>query len=218
MEGEGIVVPSPSRPILFWFLAEQSARNQRIKVFLLLFLQKKKVLSSVHLGRAAVGGGDFGAPFDQGFGAVRTVQVAFDQGGAARVGFGLFDGARQFAGGGGAEAEAVSVFGVEGGDQAGVVPVLDVVVRAVMDLDFDDVAVVVHEEDDDRQFVAHHLGDFLRGELERAVADHQDVAAVGGAEGTAQRGGDGPADAAPLHFAFDLRTAGQVHALSLIHI
>ena len=125
------------------------------------------------------------------------------------MGAGRLDRRGQLAGGGGAQPKAVAVFGIEGGYEAGVVPVLDVVVRAVVDLDLDGVAVVVDQEDEYRQLAADHLRHLLRGQLERAVADQRQHLALRRGHRVAERGRHRPADVAPLHLHLETRTVRQ---------
>ena len=94
--------------------------------------------------------------------------------------------------------------------ELGVVPVLDGVVGAVVDFDFDRVAAIVDQEDDRPHAVADHRRDFLGGELERAVADERDDASLGLAQSVAERGSDGPADRAVLHLDFERGAGGQI--------
>jgi hypothetical protein len=49
------------------------------------------------------------------------------------------------------QAAAEAILSVEHLDQPGIVPVLDIVVGAVMNLDFDRISMIVNQEDDDRQ-------------------------------------------------------------------
>jgi hypothetical protein len=69
--------------------------------------------------------------------------LTFDQDWPAGVLAGFADRVGQFSCCCGPQTETVAVVGVERGDQPGVVPVLDVVVRAIMDLRFDDVAACI---------------------------------------------------------------------------
>lgn len=139
------------------------------------------------------------APCDQFLTAVVLVDSALDQGWASLVVVGSDDSLLELAGGVGDEGDTVAVGGVEGLHQQGVVPVLDLVVAAVVDLDLDGVAAVVDQQDGDRQVEADHLGDLLGGHLEGTVTADADGAALGVAHGVAKRGGHRPADVAPLH-------------------
>jgi hypothetical protein len=85
------------------------------------------------LVRAGVGAGDSCAPFDELKTAVVVRGLAFDQHRAALVRARCADGVGQFPAGCRSQAQPVAVLGVPGVDQAGVVPVLEVVVRAVVD-------------------------------------------------------------------------------------
>jgi hypothetical protein len=51
----------------------------------------------------------------------------------------------------GAQAASMTTFGIKSPDEPGIIPILDVVVGAVMDLDLDRVCVIVDEKDDHRQ-------------------------------------------------------------------
>ena len=52
---------------------------------------------------------------------------------------------------GAADAASTTVLSVEGLDQTGIVPVLDVVAGTVVDFDFDRVFMIIDQEDDDPQ-------------------------------------------------------------------
>lgn len=150
------------------------------------------------------------APGDQLLTAVVLVDGSLDQDGAGLVLGSGGEGRLELAGGVGAEAEAVAVGAVEGLHQEGVVPVLDLVVAAVVDLHLDRVAAVVDEQDRDGQVEAHHLRHLLCRDLEGAVTDDTDGPALGVAHGVAERGRDGPADVAPLHLNLVACTPGEV--------
>src|SRR5947209_4876165 len=100
--------------------------------------------------RTRVGGGDQPAPGDQVGAAVVTIDHAFDQRWTSSVGERALDRLSELAAVGGAQPPTLPVLGVEDLDQPGVVPILDIVVWPVVDLDLDSVAVVVNQEDDDR--------------------------------------------------------------------
>ena len=110
--------------------------------------------------------------------AVGRVDVDLDQAGPV-VAQGRLECGRQLAGRPGAEAQARPLAVGQHGHQPGVVPVLDLVVRAVVDLVLDRVAAVVDQDDDRPRPVPDHRRDLLRRELERAVADHRDHARRG---------------------------------------
>lgn len=73
-------------------------------------------------------------------GAILPVQAAFDQRRTTSVLPGLRDRICEFARRRGFQPETMAFSCIEHIDQPGIVPVLDVVVRAVMDLDLDDIA------------------------------------------------------------------------------
>lgn len=150
------------------------------------------------------------APCDQFLTAVILVDSALDQSWASLVVVGGDDGLLELASGVGDEGDAVAVGGVEGLHQQGVVPVLDLVVAAVVDLDLDGVAAVVDEQDRDGQVEAHHLGDLLGGHLEGAVTADADGAAFGVAHGIAKGGGHRPANVTPLHLDLVTCASGEV--------
>src|SRR5215813_3789227 len=89
------------------------------------------------------------------------------------MGESLLDGGREFLSIGGAESTSVPVSRVEHVHEAGVVPVLDVVVRAVVDLHFDRVATIVAQENDHWELQTDHLANLLRGELKGSITHHQ---------------------------------------------
>lgn len=122
----------------------------------------------------------------------------------------LGNGVLELAGRVGDEADALAVSRVEGLHEQRVVPVLDLVVRSVVDLDLDGVAAVVDQQDRDGQVEAHHLGNLLCCDLEGSVTAHANGAAVGVAHGVAERGRDGPANVAPLHLDLVAGTLGQL--------
>src|SRR5262249_13386890 len=86
----------------------------------------------------------------------------------------LFDGGGEFASVGGTEAMALAIIGVEHVHNASIVPFLYVVIRSVVDLHLDCIAMIVDQEDDDRQLQSDHLANLLGSDLEGAVAYHQD--------------------------------------------
>src|SRR6266481_3552746 len=90
----------------------------------------------------------------------------------------LLDGGCQFLSIASAESASFPVSGVEHVHNAGVVPVLDVVVRPVVDLHFDGVSAIVDQEDDHRKLEPDHLAHLLRGELKGSVTDHQNDSPV----------------------------------------
>ena len=97
--------------------------------------------------RAGVGAGDSCSPFDELGTAVVVRGLAFDQDRAALVLACFADRVGQFPAGCRSQAQPVAVVGVPGVDQAGVVPVLEVVLRAVVNRRFGDVPAVVDQED-----------------------------------------------------------------------
>lgn len=141
--------------------------------------------------------------------AVILVNRALNQGGASLVLIRLGNRVLQLARRVGDEADTLAVGRVERLHQQGVVPVLDLVVRAIVDLDLDRVAAVVDQENRNGQVEAHHLRHFLGGDLEGAVAAHADRPAVGVPDGVAEGCRDGPANVAPLHLNLVARALGQ---------
>ena len=97
--------------------------------------------------------------------AIVTIDDAFDQRRPVTVRESHFDGFVQFPTIGRTQAAAMTVLGIERLNQPGIVPVLDIVVGAVMNFNFDRVAVIVDKEDDNRQLPPNHLRNFLRGQL-----------------------------------------------------
>ena len=89
--------------------------------------------------------------------------------------------------------------GAQGGGQAGPVPRGDVLVDGVRALDgaLDGVPVVVEQEHDRVRCAGVERPELLRGELRRAVADHEHGTAVGARERGAERGRQREADRRP---------------------
>ena len=79
---------------------------------------------------------------------------------------GLFHRPVQIADGRGTQPETVAFVGVEDLHEPRIIPVLDPVIRAVVDLRLDRVAAVVDQHDDRLHPVPDHRRDLLRGELE----------------------------------------------------
>jgi hypothetical protein len=127
---------------------------------------------------AGVGCGHPGSPLQKLFCAIVSVDRAFNQRRTCRVIKRLLDGSSKFSSIGGEQAKARSIRGIEHLHQAGIVPVLDVVVWSIMDLNLDRVPTVVDQEDEDRQLQPDHLTNLLCRELERSVAYHEDNASA----------------------------------------
>mmetsp|Transcript_10882 Transcript_10882/g.19059 ORF Transcript_10882/g.19059 Transcript_10882/m.19059 type:complete len:255 (-) Transcript_10882:1225-1989(-) len=167
---------------------------------------------------AAVGGGDAAAPLEELLAAVVAVEDALDED-QPLVRLRLLDRCVELEFVVDAHGEGVRVAVGEGVDEGLVVPVLDVVVRAVVDLDLDGVAAVVQQEDDRVLPVPDHRRHLLRRHLEGAVADEGDDALlVGGSgvrDGLAQHGAHGPPDGAVLHLELVLAAVGEVELLPL---
>src|SRR4029077_13357579 len=98
---------------------------------------------------------------------------AFDQRGTAGMTKSLLDGACELLSIGGADSETIPVRSIEDLDDAGIVPILDVVVRSVVDFHLDGVTAVVDEEDDHRELEPDHLAHLLCGQLKRSISHHQ---------------------------------------------
>jgi hypothetical protein len=96
--------------------------------------------------RPGVGDRDLAAPGNEFGRAIIAVDDAFDQRRPVVVGDGRFDRFLKLPTIGSAQAAAFAVLGVERLDQSGIVPVLDVVIGAVMDLNLDGISVIVDEE------------------------------------------------------------------------
>src|SRR5882762_7505971 len=123
----------------------------------------------------------------------------------------LLDGDRQLLSIGSAESASLPISGVEHVHNAGVIPVLDVVVRPVVDLHFDRVSAIVDQEDDHRELEADHLAHLLRGELKGSVTDHQNDAPVWSTQRIPKGCRNRPADVAPLHFDLKPGSVGKPH-------
>ena len=104
----------------------------------------------------------------------------------------------------------MAIRAVERLDQERVVPVLDLVVRPVVDLHLDRVPAVVDQQDRDGHLVAYHLGYLLGCNLERAVAHQNNGVPVWVTERVAEGGRDRPPDVAPLHLDLELGAGGQL--------
>src|SRR5215813_11330221 len=90
----------------------------------------------------------------------------------------LLNGGREFLSIGSAESTSFPVSGVEHGYNTGIIPVLDVVVRPVVDLHFDRVTMIVDQKDDYRELEPDHLANLLRSELKGSITHHQNDAPV----------------------------------------
>jgi hypothetical protein len=75
--------------------------------------------------------------------AIVTIDDAFDQGWPVMVSDRHFDSFIQFLAVGSAKAAPTTVLGIKRPDQPGIIPILNVIVGAVMDLDLDGVSVIV---------------------------------------------------------------------------
>ena len=94
-----------------------------------------------------------------------SINDAFDQRGPVTVRDCHFDSFLQFLPVGGTQAAPTTILGIKRPDQPGIVPIFDVVVGAVMDLDLDRIPVIVDKKDDHRQLPPDHLRHLLCGEL-----------------------------------------------------
>src|SRR5450755_1310415 len=70
---------------------------------------------------------------------------------------------------------AMAVLGVESFDQCSVIPILNVIVQAIVNLHLDCVSAVIDQEYHDGQLESNHLRDLLHRYLEGAVPDHDDI-------------------------------------------
>ena len=91
------------------------------------------------------------APGNEIGGTVVTVDDAFDQRRPIVIGERYLDRRGQLSAIGDADAASATVLGVERRDQPGIVPVLDIVVGTIMDLNLDRVSMIIDQEDDNRQ-------------------------------------------------------------------
>src|SRR4029453_5212040 len=123
----------------------------------------------------------------------------------------LLDGGREFLSIGSAESTSFPVSGVEHVYNAGVIPVLYVVVRPVADLHFDRVTTIVDQEDDHRELEPDHLANLLRSELKGSITHHQNDSPVRSPQRVPKRCRNRPADVAPLHFNLKPGTVGKPH-------
>src|SRR5262245_13816939 len=160
---------------------------------------------------AGVGCGHPGSPLQKLFCAIVSVDRAFNQRRTCRVIKRRLDGSSKFSSIGGEQAKARSIRGIEHLHQAGIVPVLDVVVWSIVDLNLDRVPAVVDQEDEDRQLQPDHLTDLLCRELERSVAYHEDNASAPRLHRVPEGGWNGPTDVSPLHLDLELGALRQIH-------
>ena len=129
-----------------------------------------QLASSLGVGRPAVGGGDPGAPLEELLAGVVLVHDHLDEAeavflGARRRGDRLLELRLRP----NLHGPAVAVAVVDGVDEPRVVPVLDHVVRAVVDLHLDGVPAVVDEEDDALLPAPEHRRHVLRRHLSAAM-------------------------------------------------
>src|SRR3954451_117461 len=164
--------------------------------------------TSLRTRRSCIRRGNQMTPGDQLRRAVIAIDDTFDQRRPLAVRNRDLDGFGELTAVLGAQAAAMTVLGVEHLDQSGVIPILDVVVGTVVDLDLDRVSMIVDQEDDDRQLLPDHLRHFLCRELEGTIADHGNAPTVRRAERIAENGGNGPSNMAPLHLALEARSCG----------
>src|SRR5262245_7460974 len=161
--------------------------------------------------RAGVGCGHPGSLLQKLFCAIVSVDRAFNQRRTGRVIKRLLDGRSKFFSIGSQQAKARSIRGIEHLHQAGIVPVLDVVVWSIVDLNLDRVTAVVDQENEDRQLQPDHLTDLLRRELEGSVAHHEDNTSAPRLHRVPEGGWNRPADMSPLHLDLELGALRQIH-------
>src|SRR6266436_4865083 len=148
-----------------------------------------------------VGEGNLCSPFEELGTAIIMLNLAFDQDRPTSMLASFFDGVGKFASRRCLQTQPMTVFCIPRRDQAGVIPIFNVVVRAIVDLRFDDIPTVVDEKNEGVMTVANHVRNFLSGQLERAIADHGDQPPVSfKSHGIAEGGRNGPTNRSPLHF------------------
>jgi hypothetical protein len=109
--------------------------------------------------RTGIGCRHQATPGNEILGTVVAIDDAFDQRRSRPVRERDLDRLTELAAVDDAQAAAPAVLSVERGDQPGIVPILDVVVGTVMELDLDGVTVIVDQEDADGSYV--NMSDFF---------------------------------------------------------
>ena len=104
--------------------------------------------------------------------------------------------------------------GIEHRRQFGIVPGADIVVRRVLakNITFDGVTIIVNQEDNRLLIVAQQGGNFLSGQLERTVANEQQMPAIRCGHHGPQQRRQGIANRAPDRLIDHLNTVRHTHA------
>mmetsp|Transcript_4904 Transcript_4904/g.8976 ORF Transcript_4904/g.8976 Transcript_4904/m.8976 type:complete len:577 (-) Transcript_4904:25-1755(-) len=166
-------------------------------------------------GTTTVASSHTASPLKQLLGAVILMDEDFDEAESVRLLNGL--GQRDLKLGFGPDlgGPKLSLSVLERLNDTGVVPVLDDVVRTVVNLDLDGVAAVVDEEDDGLEVVAKHGRHLLDGHLETTVSNEGEKATFGiqllVRTLVTQDSANGPSDGAITHLELVSASTGKLH-------